>query len=86
MNIHNSQSVILLPRTDFLNQHINGQGNFGFCSPSCTAQPALPDTVSRSKFEVAAGVDTAVNLPDSGASSAVVFSDGGEEAIQLPPS
>ena len=79
---------ILLPRTDFLNQHINGQGNFGFCSPSCTAQPALPDTVSRSKFEVAAGAgaDTPVNLPDSGASSAVVFSDGGEEAIQLPPS
>ena len=79
---------ILLPRTDFLNQHINGQGNFGFCSPGCTAQPALPDTVSRSKFEVAAGAgaDTPVNLPDSGASSAVVFSDGGEEAIQLPPS
>ena len=57
---------ILLPRTDFLNQHINGQGNFGFCSPGCTAQPALPDTVSRSKFEVAAGADTPVNLPDSG--------------------
>ena len=71
-------------RTDSQDRHINGQGNFGFCSSSCNdrininADTNYVGIDSRSKF-VAAEKE---NDP-----TAVVFEDNQDtDAVQMPPS
>ena len=70
-------------RTDSQDRHINGQGNFGFCSSSCTdrininADTNYVGIQSRSKF-----VKEKEDDP-----TAVVFEDNqDDDAVQMPPS
>ena len=67
-------------RTDSQDRHINGQGNFGFCSSSCNinADTNYVGIDSRSKFVAAEKeIDP----------TAVVFEDNQDtDAVQMPPS
>ena len=72
-------------RTDSQNNHINGEGNIGFCCSNCELIPrsgntTQGDTPQRSKF--VQEQDDRVKLPDD---SAVVFGQEVEER-RIPPS
>ena len=74
-------------RTDYQNNHVNGQGNIGFCCSSCEILPRIgnssqADAAQRSKFVLEQ--DDRVKLPDT---SAVVFGDPEDfEERRIPPS
>ena len=61
---------------------MNGEGNFGFCSPGCASDYNVGE---RSKFSSVVDLNDAINLPVE--NSAVVFDDETEEEsiIVLPP-
>ena len=73
-------------RTDGYDNHVNGEGNFGFCSPGCASDYNVGE---RSKFSSVVDLNDgdydAINLPVE--NSAVVFDDETEEEsiIVLPP-
>ena len=72
-------------RTDYQGNHVNGQGNIGFCCSACellNGNITLGDSDQRSKF--VQKLDDRVKLPDA---SAVVFGDPEDkEDRKIPPS
>lgn len=72
-------------KTDYQNNHVNGQGNIGFCCSNCELLPrnsSQADSAQRSKF--VQEQDDRVKLPDT---SAVVFGDPEDfEERRIPPS
>ena len=84
-----SKNVFVTPtlfRTDSQDRHINGQGNFGFCSSSCVSVNNDVDyqldtdfgVNSRSKF---------VNVEERDP-TAIMFTDNqdDDDAVKMPPS
>ena len=71
-------------RTDYQDNHVNGQGNIGFCCSDCqilNGNITQGDLAQRSKF---VQLDDRVKLPDA---SAVVFGDPEDkEDRKIPPS
>jgi len=66
-------------RTDSQGRHINGQGNFGFCSRSCDSSSSNVNNVDLGIFERRPGFDDD--------ETAIVFTDNEDDAIvKMPPS
>jgi len=72
-------------KTDYQGNHVNGQGNIGFCCSACeilNGNITQGDSAQRSKF--VQNLDDRVQLPDA---SAVVFGDPEDiEDRKIPPS
>ena len=80
-----SEKRIFFDRTDYQDNHVNGQGNIGFCCSDCeilNGNITQGDSAQRSKF--VQKLDDRVKLPDA---SAVVFGDPEDiEERKIPPS
>ena len=78
-------------RTDSQNQHVNGQGKFGFCSSTCNDVGRGYEVDTRSKFVQESSTDNetftlpgdSINLPNDGA---IVFKSHENDKVQMPPS
>ena len=72
-------NFLILFRTDSQGRHINGQGNFGFCSRSCDSSSSNVNNVDLGIFERRPGFDDD--------ETAIVFTDNEDDAnVKMPPS
>ena len=79
LNDENFLNFLILFRTDSQGRHINGQGNFGFCSRSCDSSSSNVNNVDLGIFERRPGFDDD--------ETAIVFTDNEDDAIvKMPPS
>ena len=79
LNDENFLNFLILFRTDSQGRHINGQGNFGFCSRSCDSSSSNVNNVDLGIFERRPGFDDD--------ETAIVFTDNEDDAnVKMPPS
>ena len=70
---HSELLMYLLTRTDQSGNHLNGQGNFGFCSSDCADNNNLDQRINL------------VEAPEDN-NDAVVFANDENAGVILPPS